>query len=184
MSMIPKMLGGTLPINTTPMVALFLLLLGNVVAFAYPLSALGLPKVKHNQSWFDMGSNISKLQVHVNNKAKNFSVENFHPVGRQTRWPWFRLWRPDLHFLLISSHPRAFEVSWNTCLIKGDIWVLMPAVWSLIYFVLCLTYEVWGMMSDFWLAMSYILCLMYDTYCNDSTWIILFQIPRIHWTKP
>ena len=50
MSMIPKMLGGTLPINTTPMVALFLLLLGNVVAFAYPLSALGLPKVKHNQS--------------------------------------------------------------------------------------------------------------------------------------
>ena len=55
--MIPKMQGGTLPINMTLMVAVFLLLLGNsvvpfsnVVAFAYPLTALGLPKVKHHQT--------------------------------------------------------------------------------------------------------------------------------------
>ena len=48
--MTPKMQGGTLPINTTPMIAVFLLLLGNVVAFAYPLTALGLPEVKHHQT--------------------------------------------------------------------------------------------------------------------------------------
>merc|ERR1712013_834265 len=64
--MIPKMQGGTLPINTTPMVAVFLLLLGNVVAFAYPLSALGLPKLKIPTQWvarpaghgFDYGGQI------------------------------------------------------------------------------------------------------------------------------
>merc|ERR1712013_101733 len=48
--MTPKMQGGTLPINTTPMIAVFLLLLGNVVAFAYPLTALGLPEFRR-LSW-------------------------------------------------------------------------------------------------------------------------------------
>merc|ERR1712004_121817 len=71
--MIPKMQGGTLPINMTLMVAMFLLLLGNsvvpfsnVVAFAYPLTALGLPKAKTPTQWvarpaghdFDYGGQI------------------------------------------------------------------------------------------------------------------------------
>ena len=76
--MIPKMQGGTLPINMTPMVAVFLLLLCNVVALAYPLTALGLPKVKHHQTPkidFITLANSKIQQVHIYIKAKNFSLE-------------------------------------------------------------------------------------------------------------
>ena len=76
--MIPKMQGGTLPINMTPMVVVFLLLLCNVVAFAYPLTALGLPRVKHHQSLntdlITLANSIIQ-QVHIYIKAKNFSAE-------------------------------------------------------------------------------------------------------------
>ena len=76
--MIPKMQGGTLPINMTPMVAVLFLLLCNVVVFAYPLTALGLPRVKHHQSLntdlITLANSIIQ-QVHIYIKAKNFSAE-------------------------------------------------------------------------------------------------------------